>query len=100
MIARDGSDAAAYRQFLPDLTTPRFTIMKRQNAQEYAQVFKAKGNPPWLHGLYKHWMSLLEEPFKGITNDGKHYYDARRRVVRQSNLDDRPRSAWTLPPAR
>ena len=72
MTSQDGNDAAAYRQFLPDLTMPRFNTMKNQNAHEYAQAFLDDGNPPWLHGLYKHWMSLLEEPFKGITNDGKH----------------------------
>jgi hypothetical protein len=70
MTSREDSDAATYRQFLPFLDAPRFTTMKKQNAQEYAEVFKDKGNPPWLHGLYKHWMSLLEEPFKGITSDG------------------------------
>ncbi|KAF4968527.1 hypothetical protein FSARC_4094 [Fusarium sarcochroum] len=70
MTSDEGSEVAAYRQFLPDLTTPRFTGMKKQNAQEYAETFKKKGNPPWLHGLYKHWLSLLEEPFKGVTNDG------------------------------
>ncbi|RFN44218.1 hypothetical protein FIE12Z_11544 [Fusarium flagelliforme] len=70
MASQDGNEAAAYRQFLPDLTTPRFNTMKKQNAHEYAQAFLDDGNPPWLHGLYKHWMSLLEEPFKGITNDG------------------------------
>ncbi|KAM0552376.1 hypothetical protein ACHAPJ_007936 [Fusarium lateritium] len=70
MASDGGSETAAYRQFLPDLATPRFTSMKGQNAHEYAQVFKKKGNPPWLHSLYKHWLSLLEEPFKGVTNDG------------------------------
>jgi hypothetical protein len=70
MASRDDRDAATYRQFLPVLTTPRFTTMKKQNAHEYAEAFKHQGNPPWLHGLYKHWISLLEEPFKGITNNG------------------------------
>ncbi|KAJ4258990.1 hypothetical protein NW762_008078 [Fusarium torreyae] len=70
MASEEGSGAAPYRQFLPDLATPRFTSMKGQNAHEYAEVFKKKGNPPWLHGLYKHWLSLLDEPFKGVTSDG------------------------------
>lgn len=70
MTSGDDSDAATYRQFLPDLTTSRFTTMKKQNAHEYAEAFKDKASPPWLHGLYKHWISLLDEPFKGITNDG------------------------------
>ncbi|KAM0345700.1 hypothetical protein ACHAPU_006355 [Fusarium lateritium] len=71
MTSPDESNAAPYRQFLPDLTTLRFTTMKNQNAYEYAESFKDKGNPPWLHGLYRHWMSLFKEPFRGITNDGR-----------------------------
>ncbi|KAF5672026.1 hypothetical protein FHETE_3898 [Fusarium heterosporum] len=71
MTSPNGDNVAPYRQFLPDLTTPRFTTMKKQNAYEYAKAFKDHGNPPWLHGLYKHWMSLFEEPFKGVTNDGR-----------------------------
>src|ERR1700742_2373244 len=27
--------------------------------------------PPWIHALYKHWLELLKEPFKGVTNDGR-----------------------------
>lgn len=26
--------------------------------------------PPWLHDLTKVWEKLLEEPYKGLTNDG------------------------------
>ncbi|KAH6650005.1 hypothetical protein F5144DRAFT_30275 [Chaetomium tenue] len=65
-----GGDAA-YRQYLPDLTTPRFTTMQTQDAHEYAKGFKEGGVPPWLHGLYLHWQKLFQEPFKGITNDGR-----------------------------
>lgn len=60
-----------FRQFLPDLSTSRFTSMQRQNAHEYADEFKQKSNPPWLHGLYLHWRRLFQQPFKGITNDGR-----------------------------
>jgi len=59
-----------YRQFLPDLSIPRFTTMKEQDAHVYAEAFKKGGIPPWLHGLYMHWLELLKEPFKGVTNDG------------------------------
>ncbi|KKA29337.1 hypothetical protein TD95_001948 [Thielaviopsis punctulata] len=64
------SETGAYRQFLPDLTTPRFTTMAKQNCYEYAADFKANAQPPWLHGLYMHWLKLLQEPLKGVTNDG------------------------------
>ncbi|XEV00935.1 hypothetical protein FSHL1_006222 [Fusarium sambucinum] len=70
MALVNGIEPAAYRKFLPDLSIPRFTTMKKQNAHEYAEAFKTGGNPPWLHGLYKHWMGLLEDPFKGVTSDG------------------------------
>lgn len=61
---------ATYHQYLPDLTIPRFTTMQKQDAHEYARDFKEGGVPPWLHALYLHWRKLLQEPFKGITNDG------------------------------
>lgn len=60
----------AYRQFIPDLSQPRFLTMKQQNAHEYVSSFKSKHQPPWLYALYKHWRSLFEEPYKGITTDG------------------------------
>lgn len=44
--------------------------MAQQDARVYAQAFKEKGIPPWLHALYLHWLELLKEPFKGVTNDG------------------------------
>lgn len=60
-----------YRKHLPDLNTPRFQIMHKQNAHEYVNDFKQSGNPPWLHALYMHWLDLLKEPFRGVTTDGK-----------------------------
>lgn len=60
-----------YRQFLPDLSIPRFTTMQKQDAHVYAEEFKKGGMPPWLHALYMHWLDLLKEPFKGITTDGE-----------------------------
>lgn len=59
-----------YRQFLPDLSIPRFVAMQQQDAHAYAKAFKDGGQPPWLHALYMHWLDLLKEPFKGVTNDG------------------------------
>ncbi|KAM7194310.1 Protein of unknown function (DUF3500) domain containing protein [Rhypophila sp. PSN 637] len=65
-----GGGEGEYRQYLPDLTIPRFTTMQKQDAHEYAKEFIEGGNPPWLHGLYLHWRKLFQEPFKGVTNDG------------------------------
>lgn len=59
-----------YRQYLPDLSLPRFQGMCQQDAHEYAHEFKAGRQPPWLHALYMHWLDLLQEPFKGVTTDG------------------------------
>ncbi len=61
---------AGYRAYKPDLSIPRFQIMKTQDAHEYANDFLTKHNPPWLYGLYQTWQQLLKEPYKGITNDG------------------------------
>ena len=60
-----------YRQYLPDLSTPRFTTMAKQDAHVYANSFKQSGGPPWIHALYMHWLELLKEPFRGITSDGR-----------------------------
>lgn len=60
-----------FRKYLPDLSLPRFTTMKKQTPYEYATAFIEGGQPPWLHGLFMHWRSLLKEPYKGITNDGR-----------------------------
>ncbi|KAJ4295856.1 hypothetical protein N0V88_004558 [Collariella sp. IMI 366227] len=70
MAGSDDQHEGAYRQYLHDLSLPRFTTMQKQDATEYAEAFKHSGNPPWLHGLYLHWLKLFQEPFKGITNDG------------------------------
>lgn len=65
--AKHGS---GFRQFLPDLSIPRFTVMQQQDAHVYAEDFKENGRPPWLHALYLHWKKLFTQPFKGITTDG------------------------------
>jgi hypothetical protein len=46
--------------------------MKKQDAYEYAENFKKGGNPPWLHGLYLHWRKLFNEPYQGVTSDGRY----------------------------
>ncbi|RGP61668.1 hypothetical protein FLONG3_10454 [Fusarium longipes] len=59
-----------FRQYLPDLSLPRFQDMKKQDAHEYADNFKKGGQPPWLYGLYLHWRKLFQQPYQGITSDG------------------------------
>lgn len=74
IMADPGSRAphgSEFRQYLPDLSIPRFTTMQKQDPYEYTKDFKENGAPPWLHALYLHWQKLLAEPFKGVTNDGK-----------------------------
>jgi hypothetical protein len=58
-----------FREYLPDLNTPRFQVMRTQDAHEYAEAFKTGKIPPWLHALYTHWRELLQEPFRGVTFD-------------------------------
>lgn len=62
--------SSAFRQHLPDLSIPRFTISKQQNAYEYADAFKRNHVPPWLYNLTETWKELLEESYKGVTVDG------------------------------
>ncbi|KAK3310389.1 uncharacterized protein B0T15DRAFT_407436 [Chaetomium strumarium] len=69
--SEDQHSGGAYRKHLPDLSIPRFTEMQKQDAHEYAKAFKESGVPPWLHGLYLHWRKLFQEPFRGVTNDGR-----------------------------
>ena len=53
-----GALPAPYRAFLPDLSQPRFTAMRAQDAHSYAEAFKRDAQPPWLHALYMHWQAL------------------------------------------
>jgi hypothetical protein len=61
---------ASFRQYIPDLDTPRFQIAKEQDCYEYAKTFQESQNPPWLYGLTKAWEELLKVPYKGVTTDG------------------------------
>lgn len=65
------AEAAQFRQHLPDLSTPRFTVSKQQNPYEYVDDFQKSHVPPWLYNLTETWKELLHEPFKGVTSDGK-----------------------------
>ncbi|EKJ74584.1 hypothetical protein FPSE_05334 [Fusarium pseudograminearum CS3096] len=68
-MSQSGHDEG-FRQYLPNLNQPRFQDMKKQDAYEYAEIFKKGGQPPWLHGLYLHWRKLFNEPYQGVTSDG------------------------------
>ncbi|KAI1134991.1 hypothetical protein F5Y05DRAFT_188092 [Hypoxylon sp. FL0543] len=59
-----------FRQYLPDLNTPRFQAIAQNDAYGHARELLEHHRPPWLYGLYVHWRKLFEEPFKGVTNDG------------------------------
>jgi hypothetical protein len=72
--------SAGFRAHLPDLSSPRFTSAAKQNIYEYVKCMQDNRAPPWLYDLTKVWEKLLEEPYKGITNDGnvkKDLYEAR-----------------------
>jgi hypothetical protein len=65
------SRIAAYREYLPDLTTERFQRAKTQDPYEYARWLQENQSPPWICELTELWKKLYEEPFKGVTTDGK-----------------------------
>ena len=62
--------SAAYRQYLPDLSTKRFTKAKQQDAYEYSKTFHMEKKPDCLFQLAQAWERLYKEPFKGVTTDG------------------------------
>lgn len=63
--------SAAFRKHLPDLTSPRFTTAKEQDAYSYAETFFKTHHPPWLFNLTEAWKQLYEEPYVGVTTDGQ-----------------------------
>lgn len=73
MARRNSFDeaSAGFRAHLPDLDSPRFTTAAKQTIYEYVKEMQDHRAPPWLHDLTKIWEKLLEEPYKGVTNDGK-----------------------------
>jgi hypothetical protein len=72
MARRNSFDeaSAGFRAHLPDLSSPRFTSAAKQNIYEYVKSMQDNRAPPWLYDLTKVWEQLLEEPYKGVTNDG------------------------------
>ena len=60
-----------YRQYLPDLSSPRFQDLAKSSAHDHVRAFHEHSRPPWLKALYGHWRNLFEAPFKGVTNDGR-----------------------------
>ncbi|KAK6954022.1 hypothetical protein Daesc_003984 [Daldinia eschscholtzii] len=72
MTSQTAQDAQheSFRQYLPDLNTPRFQAIAKNDAYGHAKELLEYHRPPWLYGLYVHWRKLFEEPFKGVTNDG------------------------------
>ncbi|KAH8675271.1 hypothetical protein BX600DRAFT_479617 [Xylariales sp. PMI_506] len=63
-------ESKTFREYLPDLSTPRFTRAAECDAYSHAAELLEHQRPPWLFGLVQHWFSLLKEPFRGVTNDG------------------------------
>lgn len=72
MASAEQQDAqrTSFRQYLPDLDTPRFQAIATNDAHGHAKELLEHHRPPWLYGLYVHWRKLFEEPFKGVTTDG------------------------------
>ncbi|KAI0141148.1 hypothetical protein F4776DRAFT_550980 [Hypoxylon sp. NC0597] len=72
MTSTEKQDAqhGQFRQYLPDLDTPRFQTIAKNDAYGHAKELLEHHRPPWLYGLYVHWRRLFEEPYKGVTNDG------------------------------
>ncbi|UNI22440.1 hypothetical protein JDV02_008329 [Purpureocillium takamizusanense] len=70
MAGPESHGQSAFREHLPDPSSPRFVTMRSQDPRQYAQTFRDGRSPPWLHALYTHWQRLHAEPFKGITSDG------------------------------
>jgi hypothetical protein len=62
--------SAGFRAHLPDISSPRFTSAAKQDIYEYVKCMQDNRAPPWLYDLTKVWEKLLEEPYKGVTNDG------------------------------
>ncbi|KAH7027253.1 uncharacterized protein B0I36DRAFT_364485 [Microdochium trichocladiopsis] len=70
VAATAAASPSGFRSHLPDLTAPRFQALAAADAHSHARELLEHRRPPWLHGLYEHWMQLLREPFRGVTSDG------------------------------
>ncbi|KAK9413624.1 hypothetical protein SUNI508_11833 [Seiridium unicorne] len=60
----------SFREYLPDLNTPRFQRIAECDAYSHAAELIEHHRPPWLYGLVSLWFSLLKEPYRGVTTDG------------------------------
>ncbi|KAI1372682.1 hypothetical protein F4677DRAFT_245518 [Hypoxylon crocopeplum] len=69
--AKQDAQHSDFRKYLPDLNTPRFQAIAQNDAYGHAKELLDHHRPPWLYGLYAHWRNLFQEPFRGVTNDGK-----------------------------
>jgi len=65
--------SAEFRQYLPDLSSPRFTTARKQNCYTYVEAFQRAKQPAWIYNLTQAWEKLYQEPFKGVTSDGWYY---------------------------
>ncbi|KAF2422063.1 hypothetical protein EJ08DRAFT_664968 [Tothia fuscella] len=68
--ATDLKASSEFRQYLPDLSIPRFTTAKEQDAYQYAEAFQKTKAPSCIYNLSEVWKELYREPFKGVTTDG------------------------------
>lgn len=78
-----------FRKFLPDLNTPRFEALKVATAQDHVNAFLEKHNPPWLFQLWEHWRRLYQEPFRGVTTDGKSFMQSKYSTLHYRDLENR-----------
>ena len=71
--------------------------MKSQDPYEYAATFQKTHQPPWLYALYRHWRALFEEPYKGVTTDGRSLSLFSSCLT---NRGGRQRETWAIQAAR
>lgn len=69
-VQEETAEGPTFRDYLPDLTTPRFQRLAECDARAHAAELVEHQRPPWLYALYRHWQALLAEPFRGVTTDG------------------------------
>jgi hypothetical protein len=65
-----GEAHAAYRQFIPDVTYPRFSKKFLSGANTYEWLEDRLAADPFVGNWIAQWRERLSEPFKGITSDG------------------------------
>ncbi len=60
--------AASFRAYLPAPDDPRAAVLREEDAYSHAEHCLAI---PWLNDVFKVWRQLYDQPFYGITNDGR-----------------------------